>query len=214
MYFQAPDVANSNFGRISLRCPHCRSQGTFEPMNECRDLQGQFGPNQPGGAGLRRCPHPNCFGLVLVFRNDQGHLIASLPPEIVDFDPSEIPPEVQASFEEALTCHAYECYRAAALMVRRTLEEICREREVDGGNLAERLEALSQKLAVPKELFDAAHALRLLGNDAAHIDARTYDQVGRDEIKLALDLAKEIMKATYQYAALLGRLQDLQRDNS
>ena len=62
-----------------------------------------------------------------------------------------------------------------------------------------------------KELFDAANELRLLGNDAAHIEAQTYIQVGREEVEAALDLAKELMKATYQYASLLDRLRGLQQ---
>jgi hypothetical protein len=51
----------------------------------------------------------------------------------------------------------------------------------------------------------------LLGNDAAHIEARTYDEVGADEVGATIELTKEIIKATYQYRGLLGRLQALKK---
>jgi hypothetical protein len=37
--------------------------------------------------------------------------------------------------EEAVACHAAECFIAAAIMVRKTLEELCRERGATGANL-------------------------------------------------------------------------------
>jgi hypothetical protein len=51
----------------------------------------------------------------------------------------------------------------------------------------------------------------LLGNDAAHIEAKTYDDVGADEVLAGIELAKEIIKATNQYKGLLGRLQKLKK---
>jgi hypothetical protein len=45
-----------------------------------------------------------------------------------------------------------------------------------------------------------------LGNDAAHINAKDYDPIGSNESKLAIELAKELLKAVYQYASLVDRL--------
>jgi hypothetical protein len=49
--------------------------------------------------------------------------------------------------------------------------------------------------------------LKALGNDAAHIEAKSYDKIGRDEAEDSIELAKEIIKALYQLDGLLGRLQ-------
>jgi hypothetical protein len=54
-------------------------------------------------------------------------------------------------------------------------------------------------------------ALRLLGNDAAHIEARTYNDVGQDEVEVAIDVTKEILKAVYQHRSLVARLDALRR---
>ena len=45
------------------------------------------------------------------------------------------------------------------------------------------------RVTLPVELFDAMDHLRLLGNDAAHIEAQTYDTVGKDEVEAGVELA-------------------------
>src|SRR5260370_38513246 len=75
----------------------------------------------------------------------------------------------------------------------------------------QRLTTLSQNVVVPKELLDAADELRLLGNDAAHVKAKNYDAIGKDEASLAIELAKELLKAFYQYTSLVDRLKALKK---
>jgi hypothetical protein len=53
--------------------------------------------------------------------------------------------------------------------------------------------------------------LRLLGNDAAHVEAKTYDSVGSEEIEAGIELTKEILKAVYQLNDLLSRLRALKK---
>ena len=61
-------------------------------------------------------------------------------------------------------------------------------------------------MILPKELLDGLDALRLLGNDGAHIESKTYENIGLEEIEVAIDFTKEVLKAVYQYAALLEKL--------
>lgn len=70
---------------------------------------------------------------------------------------------------------------------------------------------LGQNVLVPKDLLDAADELRLLGNDAAHIKAKNYDAIGKDEAALAIELAKELLKAVYQYTSLVSKLRALKK---
>lgn len=51
--------------------------------------------------------------------------------------------------------------------------------------------------------------LRLLGNDAAHIEAKTFSEIGKEEIEISIDFTKEILKAVYQYENLLDKLKKL-----
>ncbi|MCE9521591.1 MAG: DUF4145 domain-containing protein [Alphaproteobacteria bacterium] len=107
---------------------------------------------------------------------------------------------------EAIECHAQGCYRAAALMVRRALEELCEDRGAKGATLEARIEALSASIVIPKGLIDGAHELRFLGNDAAHIVAKQYKNIGREETDLAIDVALTLLRATYQTVDLIARL--------
>ena len=96
-------------------------------------------------------------------------------------------------------------------MVRKTLEELCRDRGAAGGSPKERIKALGTKVVLPQELLDGLDDLRLLGNDAAHIESQEYTNVGKEEVEIGIEFAKELLKAVYQYSALLSRLRALKR---
>jgi hypothetical protein len=149
--------------------------------------------------------------MVQVVLRAGSKVIESYPPEVIDFDSTNLPPAILASLEEAIKAHAAECFKASALMVRRVLEELCDDKKAVGSDLKKRLASLSGNVVVPKELLDAADELRLLGNDAAHISAKDYDKIGLEESTLAIELAKELLKAVYQYASLVDRLKALKK---
>jgi hypothetical protein len=76
---------------VSMRCPACRQQGTFETV-EINDLQGPHG-NSYVRFGQRRCPNPECHANVF-FVADPGGVITAWPPEVIDFDSTNIPPRL------------------------------------------------------------------------------------------------------------------------
>ena len=53
--------------------------------------------------------------------------------------------------------------------------------------------------------------LRLLGNDAAHIEAKSFAQISKPEIDVAIEFTIELLKALYQYASLLGKMRGLKK---
>jgi len=160
--------------------------------------------------GQRRCPNPQCHGhLFVVFR--AGQVAAAYPPIRLDFDPENIPDRVLETFEEAISCHAATCFVAAAIMVRRTLEEVCAERQATGKDLKARINDLRTKIVIPTELLDAMDELRILGNDAAHVEAKQYDDISEEEVTVGIQFTKEILKSLYQYSTLLGKLRALKK---
>jgi hypothetical protein len=162
--------------------------------------------------GQRRCPDPDCRTHVFfVWNKSTQRALVSYPTERIDFDTTDIPASIVSTFEEAISCHASQCYVASAIMVRKTLEEICRERGATGGNLKQRLESLRAKIVLHQDLLDGLDDLRLLGNDAAHIESQQYDKVGQEEVEVGIEITKEVLKAVYQYASLIGRLQKLKK---
>jgi len=190
---------------ISMRCPACRQQGTFEPL-----AVGDVLVDGLVLLGQRRCPNPPCRAHVFFGKSmPRNEMLATYPAERIDFDSSKIPDPIVTALEEAITCEANRCFVAAALMVRKTLEELCRERGAEGPNLKDRIKALGSKVVLPKELLDGLDDLRLLGNDAAHIESQEYDKVGSEEVGVGIQFTKEVLKAVYQYAGLLEKLKGL-----
>jgi len=135
--------------------------------------------------------------------------LRTYPAQRIDFDPKDIPERIVTSFTEALSCHAQNIHVAAAIMIRRTLEELCEDKKATGNTLKDRIGALQSSVVLPKELFEALDDLRLLGNDAAHIEAKTYDSIGAAEIEVGIELTKEILKAVYQLNKMVSRLRSL-----
>lgn len=197
---------------ITLRCPICRQKGTLQP-NSVNDVQvHDLASDALYVFGQRRCPDPTCGGHIFFVRDAQkGGLLASYPAERIDFDATNVPNAVMAAMEEAITCHANNCLMSAAIMVRKTLEELCSDRSATGKNLKERITDLGKKIVLPNELLEGLDDLRLLGNDAAHIESQEFNQIGQEEVEIGIEFTKEVLKATYQYSALLGRLRSLKK---
>jgi hypothetical protein len=196
-------------GRPSLRCPKCKQVGIFDHFDNVPDLVKQGKP--PYFFIQRRCPNETCLTHVFVVLDERQTVVRSYPSERVDFDVTNIPSRIANSLEEAITCYAEEAYVASAIMIRRTLEELCEDKSAKGSNLKERIASLRANVVLPEELFAAMDDLRLLGNDAAHIEAKVFDSVGTDEVEIGLLLTKEILKSVYQLDDLVKRLQSLKK---
>jgi hypothetical protein len=198
---------NQNHGHIRAfaRCPHCGHEAVFEPLGPHDVLIAQNIV-----CGQRKCPNPNCSGHLFVTFH-KAMLVASYPPLKLDFNSENVPERIRQTFEESLTCHSNGAHVASAMMVRRTLEEICEDKGATGKNLKERIKDLESKIVLPQELLEAMDELRLLGNDAAHIEAKDFDQISDVELEVAIELTKEIMKGLYQYSSLLGKLRSLKK---
>ncbi|MEH2513782.1 hypothetical protein V1291_005136 [Nitrobacteraceae bacterium AZCC 1564] len=221
--------AAANTAAVNLTCPHCGRMGSFSPVNNVNDAgyartyssvnttdNRTINSNQAASysLGVRTCPNTQCNGLVAVIMGDEGRgkiLRRSFPPELINFRTDNIPPNLVASMKEAIASHSVEAYRASALMVRRTLELLCELKQATGNNLKERLANLSQHAILPHALLEAADHLRLMGNDAAHIEAKSYDDIDREHSEIAIEVAREILKAVYQHDDLVARLNKLKR---
>jgi len=201
-----------NFGQgggqsLSIRCPACGNVGTFETIHAILDIH--VPPNL--WLGQRCCPNPKCRNQIFCIHDNAGNILRTYPAQRIDFDPKGIPERIVKTFTEALACHAENIHVAAAIMIRRTLEELCEDKKATGNTLKDRIGALQSAVVLPKELFTALDDLRLLGNDAAHIEAKTYDIIGTAEIEVAIELTKEVLKAVYQLDDLVSRLRALKK---
>lgn len=161
--------------------------------------------------GMCRCPNGQCRAFLMFIADTSGNVEAALPPRRLEFDPTGVPEAVLSAFAEAIMCHSQQCYVASAIMLRKALDLICKDSWALGGNLKERIRALRSKVVIPEELLDGMDGLRLLGNDAAHVEADVFNTIGKEEIEVAVAFTKEILKGVYQYSALLDRLKGLKK---
>lgn len=198
---------------VTLRCPHCGNLGTFAALETSTSEIRKDNTVALFSMGARFCPNETC-GSPVLFITNRSDAIFAFPRPRLPFDSSNLPLAVASCMAEAVTCYAEGCYRASALMVRRSLEELCKDRQATGGNLVARIKSLKGKITVPTELLDAADELRLLGNDAAHVEAKQYDDIGAEEVEIAIQLTQELVKAVYQHEKLLGRLRDLKKNQT
>lgn len=191
---------------LTMICPHCGNGGTFKQL--AHDVYEQ---HFQLFYGQRLCPNVACNGQIFVILNGQSKIVRTYPGLKIPFNATNIPQRIKLTFDEALVCHSNGCNVASAIMIRKTLEEICEDKKTKGDNLFKRIESLKSIITLPKELMDGMHELRLLGNDAAHIETKTFDEIGNDELEISIEFTKEILKAVYQYENLLERLRSLKR---
>ncbi|TAK63642.1 MAG: DUF4145 domain-containing protein [Bacteroidetes bacterium] len=192
---------------VTMRCPGCGHYGTFKTLlnHDLRIVQSTI-------IGLRFCPNERCQTIVYFVLDEKTNLLLqTFPPLRIDFDKTNLPDEILKCLEEAITCHANQCYTASAIMIRKTLDLLCVDKGANGANLKDKIAKLRAKIIVPDELLEGMDALRLLGNDAAHIEAKAYNDVGKDEVEIGLEFTKEILKAVYQYSALVDKLNSLKK---
>jgi len=100
-----------------------------------------------------------------------------------------VPERIRRDFQETLRCRATGFNYAAALVGRRVLQAAVRERGGKGKDLKEEIESLTTLSA---QLKAHAHEVRFTGNDAAHAD-----EVSEDEVDDLLEFTEEVLRALY-----------------
>ncbi|PBC69684.1 uncharacterized protein DUF4145 [Streptomyces sp. TLI_235] len=114
--------------------------------------------------------------------------------------PAEVPYKVAQDLLEARRCFELAgAYAATATMVRRAVEQVCKNHGHTKGLLQAKLEALAKAGTIDGRLLDWAHSLRYLGNDGAH-----GDKVSRQDAEDGLALAEALVEYVYVLAAKYG----------
>ncbi len=204
-------TSSTRHTNVAVRCPHCGHHGTFERLSTISDVNRTENGVLTHLLGIRRYPNTRCQGHLFFISGYESNINTIFLNATIPFDKDNIPDKILDAFSEAVTCHSNNCFIASAIMIRKTLEEICKDRGASGTNLYKRLQDLGTKIVVPKELIEGMQELRLLGNDAAHIESETFGEIGKEEIEISIEFTKEILKAVYQYESLLGKLRGVEK---
>lgn len=106
-------------------------------------------------------------------------------------DPA-IPVKIRSLYEEAALCESNGAVRAAGVIYRAAVEEMCADLSATGNNLYERIEKLSG-LGLDATVVEDMHEARMLGNDSIH-QGLAY---APDEVADVADLIEEALVVLY-----------------
>jgi ribosomal protein S27AE len=128
------------------------------------------------------------------------------PSDPQAMDPA-VPSRIANSYLEARRVFSQaSAYTAAAIMCRRTLEGICEHFQGSGRTLQARLQDLKTRGVIEHRVHEwVDHALRLLGNDAAH-DVNKV--ISRDDARDALEFTKAILEYLYVFETAFQKFKE------
>jgi hypothetical protein len=125
-------------------------------------------------------------------------------PRIKSGNFKNLPSLVEKSYATATKLRKIEPI-ASVIFSRKSLEAICDNQKATGRNLKDRIDNLAQKGAIPELLKEAAHSVRLLGNEGAHeLDA----EVSADDAETLLALCDAIIGYVYEAPQLVQTIQE------
>ncbi|WIB16669.1 DUF4145 domain-containing protein [Curtobacterium sp. MCPF17_050] len=125
---------------------------------------------------------------------------------------SDVPPQIAGPASEAHSCYSIGAYRAAVLMARSVIEAGAKDKGVETGSLYGKIAALAGQQVIRPLIADAAHEVRLLGNDMAHGDFATTD-ITADEAGEVLDLLDVFIAEVYELPGKINRRKTARNQN-
>lgn len=189
--------------QLLVACPNCEKpvmatqRGAVEERDPRKGL--------PALYALLECT--TCGQAILVVQEDYGDGWddpVRLWPSPLRALSSKIPGPLRREVAEARSCFQSKAYTATVVMVRRTLEGVCAEHQIDGKPLNKALQEMASKGLLDGRLLTWADGLRVIGNEGAHY---TGSPVNRDDAKDALALAEVVLEYLY---VLTAQFQDFQ----
>jgi uncharacterized protein DUF4145 len=194
---------------VTLICPHCDKPSSYAVHGHVRVAGGSPGDkwDLPTMVMLASCEH--CYGLVVVGREyfsghgyDDPYVL--WPERERPLNPA-IPAGLREDHGEARTCFKAKAYRAAVVMVRRLLEGVCRENQIEDRNLHRALGELKARGVIDDKLLEWAHSLRAMGNIGAHYGVTVSRQDAEDAIQLSEAILDYIYVLTAKFNEFKAR---------
>ena len=108
-------------------------------------------------------------------------------------DIARAPDVVSSIYTESLAAIKNQSYTLAGIGLRATIEAICNERGVTGRNLEIRIDKLAKAGFVSQADADRLHAIRFMGNDAAH----EIQAADLDGLLIALKIIEHLIISIY-----------------
>ena len=171
------------------------------------DVEGYFG-HEPATYHLFRCDGCTCISLYIWSAFHSPHSEFGEREHPVRFaDQAELPAAVRLAYREAdrVKNHSNAAY---AVLARKVLEVIAKERGISDRNLSRALSMLAEKGAIPPILAEAATLIRIFGNAGAHPGGEEINGWHVEMIDQFLELLVQYLyvapAALHQFKCFLG----------
>jgi hypothetical protein len=111
--------------------------------------------------------------------------------------------------DDEVSNYAECCFIASTIMIRKTLEDICRETIPADKDFIRRLKDLGTRVMIPGEIINRMNDQDLTGNDPELADPAVFPGIGRQSSGMTEVLLRKIMKAESRYERILGKLRQI-----
>ncbi|MGC4231486.1 MAG: DUF4145 domain-containing protein [Niabella sp.] len=162
---------------LILVCPHCGNKTGHFLLCETASRSTGHGINGPLDTFDFDCTYyltqcKTCSGVALYydceFDERPGYITeATLCYPSTKTPNKDVPELIIETYREALKVEKIS-YTAFALLIRKTLELLCKDQKAIGSNLKLQIDDLVKKGIIPQTLSQMADTLRILGNLGAH----------------------------------------------
>jgi len=121
-----------------------------------------------------------------------------------------LPPKLEELYKEVVDAQTSDLNVLCAIGLRGLIEGVCADKNVQGRNLDEKIEAM--KALLPQNIVQTLHGFRFMGNRAAH----ELEAPNAGELNVAIDLVEDILNYLYDLdykARMFAALKSAQRNN-
>lgn len=115
-----------------------------------------------------------------------------------------LPPNLNLLYNEIVMALNQNSYILASMGLRTLLEGICKEKDVTGSNLENKINNIN---FVSDSIKSNLHGIRFMGNVAAH----ELDSLSREEILIALEIMEDLMNYTYELDYKSSRILEIMK---
>lgn len=179
----------------SLYCQHCGNRGIHAIIISV--IEKEKVEVEPGNfydidyeIVFARCENCKRHSLFSFFEANSDESYSLYPKEKQIED--TIPPAIRKAYEESLRIKQISPI-AFTIMIRRTLDLICKLEGAKGFTLYDKIKYLGEKNIIPERLSDMAETIRLLGNKYTHEDIEDSPNNEIDVLEYFLDTIIEYL---------------------
>ena len=191
----------------SILCPSCHL-ATAVMIRSAYDK-----PNTGLRYEIGECNH--CDSCVLIIRARINQQISKVYPSPLPRSTDErIPELIKNDFDEALLCLSVGANRGAAVLARRALQAMCKDKGSTKKDLKDQIDELFTKNIITEDLKEWSHEVRYVGNDAAHPNGVEVDKEDAEEIIDLLDSLCEVLYVAPAKAINRKKIREAKKDGT